>query len=290
MIGRPARSARRRQETRQTTDPSRLARADDLLRARENWGDQTSCDVGRTGLLSWGDAGPVVTGVVRRDLVSRGPDVAPMWPGSRALEGPVEPDQLERSDHRAPCFSEAQVAIQPDGAGLLGGRRHDQSVVPVGACLVPWPSVTGPQGRQGAAVRACAGKVPAGWIRFPARSAGSLPAGRLPAGPGDPLDEPGWSLRSEDQAGNHHGDGPLWQSIWSARAGGSECRPPVPLDAQPTPQLFTGQPRTVHECCQVLSWQLASGASSSQCVLLSGRVLAGGMTSVMTWTGRFRYR
>jgi hypothetical protein len=43
---------------------------------------------------------------------------------------------------------------------------------------------------------------------IPARSAGSLPAGRLPAGPGDPLDEPGWSLGSEDQAGNHHGDRP----------------------------------------------------------------------------------
>ena len=28
----------------------------------------------------------------------------------------------------------------------------------------------------------------------------------MPAGPGDPLDEPGWSLRSKAQAGNHHGD------------------------------------------------------------------------------------
>ena len=77
------------------------------------------------------NAAPVVTGVVRCDLVSRDPDVAPMWPGSRVLERQVEPDQLERSDHRAPCFSEAQVAIQPDGADLLGGRLHDQGVVAV---------------------------------------------------------------------------------------------------------------------------------------------------------------
>jgi hypothetical protein len=33
----------------------------------------------------WAGAGPLVTGVVRCDLVVRGPDVAPVWPGPTSL-------------------------------------------------------------------------------------------------------------------------------------------------------------------------------------------------------------
>jgi hypothetical protein len=36
--------------------------------------------------MSWADEGPVVTVVVRCDLVVRGPDVAPVWPHGHELE------------------------------------------------------------------------------------------------------------------------------------------------------------------------------------------------------------
>jgi hypothetical protein len=81
----------------------------------------------------------------------------------------------------------------------------------------------------------------------PARSAGSLPAGRLPAGPGDPLDEPGWSLGSEDQAGNHGDDQTpavvLLRTCWYRRADPWRRRLWHPSDVKPrrTPIDFAGQ-------------------------------------------------
>jgi hypothetical protein len=46
---------------------------------------------GRMWSVSWQEAGPLVTGVVRCDPVVRGPDVAPMWPQrSPSLEGTAE--------------------------------------------------------------------------------------------------------------------------------------------------------------------------------------------------------
>src|SRR6266508_172443 len=88
----------------------------------------------------------------------------------------------------------AGVACGSMGASLAGGRR---------GCLPgPMPPATGPQARQGAAVGGAPARFRPEWIGLPALRAGSLLAGRLRAGAGRPLDEPGWSLRSEDQAGN----------------------------------------------------------------------------------------
>jgi hypothetical protein len=101
----------------------------------------------------------------------------------------------------------------------------------------------------------CAGKVPAGRVRLPARSAGSLPAGRLPAGPGDPLDEPGWSLGSEDQAGT--------TTATSCSPEGAGYKVP-PAQSRPACCLQDRRGSST-ACWRVLSLQLRSDRSSSQC-------------------------
>jgi hypothetical protein len=64
----------------------------------------------------------------------------------------------------------------------------------------------------------------------PGASVGSLPAGRLRAGGGRPLDEPGWSLRSRDQAGTT-------RVAWGDAA---VCAPPYGLGVRISDELRLG--------------------------------------------------
>jgi hypothetical protein len=61
-----------------------------------------------------------------------------------------------------------------------------------------------------------------------------MPAGRLQPGPGDPLDEPGWSLGSQDQAGTTTATA-LRPAVLADlnRAGSRESTLPAPLVAPP---------------------------------------------------------
>lgn len=52
----------------------------DLFCVRECRLVEATCASGRVSTVSWDDAEPLVTVVVRCDLVVRGPDVAPLWP------------------------------------------------------------------------------------------------------------------------------------------------------------------------------------------------------------------
>jgi hypothetical protein len=83
-----------------------------FLRAREHRGDPTTWDVGRGELLSWEDAGPLVTGVVRCDLVVRGPDVAPLWP-HRSRAWKARPGSPSTPD------ATPMAQVRPSGDGSL---------------------------------------------------------------------------------------------------------------------------------------------------------------------------
>jgi hypothetical protein len=62
-----------------TGEGDRLSRPLPYQGAREGGGRPAGDD--RVRWVAWADAGPVMTAVVRCDLVVRGPDVAPVWPG-----------------------------------------------------------------------------------------------------------------------------------------------------------------------------------------------------------------
>jgi hypothetical protein len=66
------------------------AGAADLICVTDPRRTAATCEAGRIRAVSWADAGPVLTVVVRCDLVVHGPDVAPAWP----LEGTAGEGEL----------------------------------------------------------------------------------------------------------------------------------------------------------------------------------------------------
>ena len=54
--------------------------------------------------LTWADGGPVLTAVVRCNLVGRGPDVAPMWPGVQSRR-PGQESSIGRGRLAWSCFT-----------------------------------------------------------------------------------------------------------------------------------------------------------------------------------------
>jgi hypothetical protein len=71
--------------------------------------------------MTWADAGPVVTVIVRCDLVVCGPDVAPMWPQRlRAWKVSVPLPRIERREMR--FLTPAEVARWRTASGPAIGR------------------------------------------------------------------------------------------------------------------------------------------------------------------------
>jgi hypothetical protein len=71
--------------------------------------------------MTWADAGPVVTVIVRCDLVVCGPDVAPMWP-QHSRAGKARPGSQFTSN----ATPMAQLSASPDRPPLSVGDREDR--------------------------------------------------------------------------------------------------------------------------------------------------------------------
>ena len=71
-------------------------------------------------LVSWQEAGPIVTAVVRCDPAVRGPDVAPMWPLTRFPSGELKQWGVIDQD----------VSHHPAGRSAWPLPRRRRSVVP----------------------------------------------------------------------------------------------------------------------------------------------------------------